>query len=183
MQLSLPPGSPAATDQTGVEKLKAYFGLLVLMGINQLPKMWTTGQRILPFITQTASHVINLKRSHDTCTLLAMILCLLVGMKATTDSRKFSQLSLPSSKPACTTIRQIGRTVLMRLWFRLKDALATNNMFLKSLWSKVSKCGWGWTLGMATSVSLKCTQGRPTPQQRLPPTLDLLVSRAWRVSD
>jgi len=39
MQLSLPPGSPAATDQTGVEKLKAYFGLLVLMGINQLPKM------------------------------------------------------------------------------------------------------------------------------------------------
>ena len=30
---------PAATDQTGVEKLKAYFGLLVLMGINQLPKM------------------------------------------------------------------------------------------------------------------------------------------------
>ena len=46
-----------------MEELKAYFGFMVLMGINQLPEIRDyTGQRILPFIThqsQTASHVID----------------------------------------------------------------------------------------------------------------------------
>ena len=103
--------------QTSVEELKAYFGFMVLMGINQLPEIrdyWTKDPSLhYSPIADRIAH--DSKRLHATCTLLTMMFCLLVGMKATTDFRKFYQLSLPSTKHALTTIGQTGRTVLMRL--------------------------------------------------------------------
>ena len=46
------PSSNRPEWKTSVEEIKAYFGFIVLMGINQLPEMRTTGQRILPFTTR-----------------------------------------------------------------------------------------------------------------------------------
>ena len=109
------PSSNQREWKTSVEELKVYFGFMIPMGINQLPEIRDYWAKDPSHQSQTTSHMIDSKRSHAICTLLTMMFCLLVEMKATTDFKKFYQLSLPSTKHALATISQAGRTVLLRL--------------------------------------------------------------------
>lgn len=71
------PGDPRKDSTISVEEIRPTLGLWFWWASTSFPKCESTGQRILPFTTsqsQTASQVINLKRSHATCTLLTTTL-------------------------------------------------------------------------------------------------------------
>ena len=74
----------ATEEETSVEELKAYFGFMVLMGINQLPEIRDYWAKDPSFHYSPIADCIacdRFERSHATCTLLSMMFCLLVGMQ------------------------------------------------------------------------------------------------------